>query len=443
MALSTEQIVKILQLQSLGTGRALKVCEIAKNKTIYNDSDLQELILGCIANKWVKGLPVYSKTDFVRAFQQGLDILEKSNKAKITVLSCFDVEFPSKLSNIDKKPIVLSFKGNYQDLNSRPGIAIIGTREPTEPGRKTGEYCGEYFGKRGFNVVSGLAKGCDSAAHIGCLRVNGMTTAIVAHGLDIIYPKENKGLATEILDKGGVLLSEYFIGKGPKPNQFVERDRLQAGLALATIVIQTGIKGGTMHAVNATIESKKFLAAIKYNKPVDYDKISGNEMLIKESGAFPLTSESIADFVKLLHVDSSIISIDRTKPNVSEELTISNAFNSEDASENDLTLTNVSESLEHNELKDIEFMEPVESEYIEPPEEKFMEHEDSIYHEPEEDVSSGLITDNLEENISKPKESKVQTLSWSKRKIAKPKKYVTKGIGGKRRVPKKNTGNKN
>jgi DNA processing protein len=115
------------------------------------------------------------------------------------------------------------------------------------------------------------------------------------------YPKQNIELAESIFDNGGVLLSEYLYGTGALTNYFVERDRLQSGLSKATIVIQTDEKGGTMHAVNATIKSNKKLAAIKFKgDELLYSKTKGNELLIREGKAFPLSSENLAEFLESL-----------------------------------------------------------------------------------------------------------------------------------------------
>jgi len=300
MGLKAEHIVKILQLRSLGRKTAFKICEVSKDEFIDNDRDLEEIILGYNANKQGYKLPDYSKNDFIDAFKKGNDLVEKSYGANIKILSFFDNDFPKQLKEIQDCPIILNFKGDYKQLNSLHGIAIIGTREPTPEGVLSGEHFGKYFGEEGFNIISGLALGCDSAAHRGCLKGKGYTTAILAHGLHTIYPKENKKLAEDILSNGGVLLSEYIIGTGALPNYFVERDRLQAGLSNATIVIQTGVKGGTMHAVNATLNSGKFLAVVKYKQDITSDKVKGNEMLIREKKAFPLTSENKKDFLNKL-----------------------------------------------------------------------------------------------------------------------------------------------
>jgi DNA processing protein len=300
MGLKTEHIVKILQLKGIKRKTAFKICDIAKNEVIDHDYDLQDFIINCIANRGIHRLPEYSKTELNIAFEQGNQIIEKSERAGIKILSTFDGDFPEYLKNIHDKPIILNFKGNYKNLNNHEGIAIIGTREPTIEGEVIGEFYGEYFGKKGYNVVSGLAKGCDTAAHLGCLKVGGMTTAIVAHGLHMVYPKDNEELAESIIDIGGVLLSEYFIGEGTLANYFVERDRLQAGLSKATILIQTDIKGSTMHTVNATLDSNKPLAAVQYKPDINSSEIRGNEMLIKTRKAFPLTSSSLNEFFKMI-----------------------------------------------------------------------------------------------------------------------------------------------
>lgn len=121
--------------------------------------------------------------------------------------------------------------------------------------------------------------------------------SFLANGLDweSIYPKENLELAKDIVEKGGLLLSEYPIGQSCGRYGLVARDRLQAGLSYATVVIQTGEKGGTMHAVNATIKSGKLLLAVEYKSDEDciHEKVQGNIKLIQEGKAYPLRSASI------------------------------------------------------------------------------------------------------------------------------------------------------
>ena len=205
-------------------------------------------------------------------------------------------------------PIIINFIGDISIINNMPSVAVIGTREPTESGSKAAIRFGEIFGEEHFNVVSGLAIGCDAGGHQGCLNKNGFTTAILAHGLDYIYPKENKKLAADILENGGILLSEYNVGQKPLANYFVERDRLQAGLSNGIIVVETDIKGGTMHTVKFASENKRRIAAYSHNKPelLSHPKTKGNQILIKEGKAIALgTSDEISSFMNLLIQDNN------------------------------------------------------------------------------------------------------------------------------------------
>ena len=243
-----------------------------------------------------------SDDDIFEANVAARRIIKRSKLNDIGLLSFFDPEFPETLKNCTDEsgkldpPLLLYYRGDLSVLKN-PGVAVIGTREPTPNGVRAGEYFASEFAKRGYNIVSGLAIGCDTTGHRGALLANGKTTAFLANGLDwdSIYPKENLELAKEIVEKGGLLLSEYAVGQSCGRYGLVTRDRLQAGLSYATIVVQTGIKGGTMHAVNATIASNKPLFAVSYNSQQDifHEKVQGNIMLIQEKGAHPLRSKDL------------------------------------------------------------------------------------------------------------------------------------------------------
>ena len=217
---------------------------------------------------------------------------------------CFPKELRACIDETGKldPPILLYYKGNRK-VFERPGIAVIGTREPTANGVRAGRYFSSEFAKNGYNVVSGLAIGCDAACHQGAMEAGGVTTAFLANGLDweSIYPKENLELAKNIVEKGGVLLSEFAVGQSCGRYGLVARDRLQAGLSYATVVIQTGEKGGTMHAVNATINSGKLLFAVEYKDSRDsiHEKVQGNIKLIQEGKAHPLRSTSIGETIQM------------------------------------------------------------------------------------------------------------------------------------------------
>lgn len=319
MALKTEQLLTLLKLPSIGNAKVFSMANYAIDLciNIEGDRDLLDFVNECISKKIIKGIKKENQKGFIiedimNAASISASIITRSEDEGIKVISYYDKLFPNQLKSIRSEngkldsPLILYYKGDLQQINQNLGIAIIGTREPTKEGIKAGEYLSDEFAKRGFNIVSGLAIGCDSSAHRGALKGNGITTAFLAHGLDTIYPKENKNLASQIIDNGGVLISEYPIGISPMASYFVARDRLQSGLADATLVIQTGLKGGTMHAVNATINNHKPLFAVKYKDEVllQHEKVEGNMMLINKGFARPLTASSIEEAVNLIKISS-------------------------------------------------------------------------------------------------------------------------------------------
>lgn len=296
--LTTKQLLTLMQLQKCGRKTALKIADCAEGLTIGNAYEMAEVLQDLRECGRVKRLPVYSASEVKYAERLAMDILEKSEKAGIGVIGYFDPLFPKALRELVAEkgttdpPAVLYYKGNLS-VTEKPAVSIVGTRNATAEGVCAGEIFGQKFAEKGFNVVSGLALGCDSAGHRGALKGNGVTTAFLAHGLDSVFPVENTELAESILDNGGLLLSEYPVGEQVMPNRFVERDRLQAGLSQATIVIQTGEQGGTMHAANATLAAGKPLFVVKYKSDqlMFSEKVRGNRCLA-DRGATYLTAEN-------------------------------------------------------------------------------------------------------------------------------------------------------
>lgn len=307
MALTTNQILTYLQLPKLGrvTAFALAKYSLTNNISLETTKDIINFFDEYKNQNNLKRLAEYDSKDYNTAIMKAKQIIDNSSDSGIEVISYYDDAFPVNLKGIvskgrDVSPLILYYKGDIEKTNNLPAIAIIGTRQPTPEGVRAGIHYGEIFAEKGYNIVSGLAIGCDASGHRGALNAKGYTTAILAHGLDTIYPKENKGLADEIVAMGGLLLSEYPIKTFPMSNFFVERDRLQAGLAQATIVVQTGIQGGTMHAVRATIENNKHLFVVQYKDEsiMNNVKVLGNLKLIEE-GAHPLRN-NIDDIINLI-----------------------------------------------------------------------------------------------------------------------------------------------
>jgi DNA processing protein len=157
-------------------------------------------------------------------------------------------DYPAGLLRLDDPPALLFVHGPNQP-EQRPRVAVIGTREPSAWGEQTARACAAEVVHAGGIVVSGLAWGIDTAAHRGSVDAHGCTWATLPSGLDLVFPPSNAALAARIVEEGGALISEYPPGTRPHPTFFVERDRLQAALSQAVVVIETGLTGGTMHTV--------------------------------------------------------------------------------------------------------------------------------------------------------------------------------------------------
>lgn len=296
-----ESILTILNVPKIGPKTVRFILDNVTGGTdISTLKEIQDLLNSLQSEN--KRIPSVTILELEKARGIADKIISDSMSAEIDVISYFDYEYPERYRLMEDAPYILYSKGNIEVLNKKNSVAIIGTREPTQYGVKAGERLAEIFSENDFSIVSGLAIGCDAAAHRGCLKVNGSTIAVMAGGLDKIYPKANTSLAEEILAKKGCLISEYSIGHSPRANNFVERDRLQSGLSQAVIVVETDVKGGTMHTVGFSKKQERYLACLANHpeKLQDHPKIQGNKKIISEGGVPLGTSEEIKMFMSFL-----------------------------------------------------------------------------------------------------------------------------------------------
>ena len=191
------------------------------------------------------------------------EILSNQNNG-IEIITILDDNFPQKLYNTNDPTLYLYYMGDISLLNEKI-ITVIGTRKASENGITNAKLAGTIFGKKGYVVASGLALGCDMFAHIGCLEVNGKTIAILPSNLIDICPTSNKGLAKEIVDKGGCIVSEYSVGKTINKFNYAKRDRIQSSLADAVLVIEAEEDSGTMIAVKKALNENIQVFMLDYN----------------------------------------------------------------------------------------------------------------------------------------------------------------------------------
>lgn len=304
-----EIIITLQQLKGCGPKSQMVIMEYIINNKMFVEStrSLYELCLSLAEKKILKRFPAFQPSDFIAANQVAIRIMDASADQSIGMLNYWDVDYPAVLKKtIDETgkecpPLLLYYKGDLSVLK-RKGIAVIGTREPTPEGVHAGEYFSGFFAKRGFNIVSGLALGCDTSGHKGALDMGGVTTAFLAHGLDTVYPPQNEELAEQIVANGGLLLSEYPVGATVNPYRLVERDRLQAGLSVATIVVQTGVAGGTNHAANTTLLAKKPLYVVEFKSDsiMEDSKVAGNRRLVEKGGKYINSKTDLSEIETML-----------------------------------------------------------------------------------------------------------------------------------------------
>ena len=215
------------------------------------------------------------------------DILDRQEGMGIVSLSCQDSDFPARLLAIgDDCPAVIHCKGNLDLLKADKAVAIIGARAADNEGNEKAYQLGKEYAEKGYVVVSGLALGCDAAAHRGCVDAHGGTIAIVASGLDITHPRENKPLQDAILENGGLLLSEQVIGVKANPTRLVARNRLQAALSEAVILAQCPAQSGSLHTMRFARQYRKRSLAATYPRRNQLNE--GNYLLLDNNQAQPV-----------------------------------------------------------------------------------------------------------------------------------------------------------
>jgi len=180
---------------------------------------------------------------------------KKTNKLEIKIITYFDEDFPNTLRKINQPPLVIYYQGNL-GLNNDLCIAVVGTRCATTYGINSTEKIVSELTKKGFIIVSGLARGIDTAAHKTCLKNNGKTIAVLGCGIDIDYPKENYSLREHII-KNGALLTEYPLGEKPYKANFPLRNRLISGLSFGVLIIEASHKSGSLITIRYALEQGK------------------------------------------------------------------------------------------------------------------------------------------------------------------------------------------
>ena len=214
----------------------------------------------------------------------------KANEAGAKIITPADPEFPTRLLEIYDPPLCLYVRGDATIL-AQPGIAVVGTRHPTPYGVGMSERLSCDLSARGLIIISGLARGVDTAAHRGVVNAKGKTIAVFGTGVDVMYPRENGKLAEQILSLGGALISEFPIGTFAAPQNFPIRNRIISGLSVGVLVLEAGEYSGTRITARCALEQCREVYAVPGNVT---NKLSwGPNTLIKQGAKLVATWEDV------------------------------------------------------------------------------------------------------------------------------------------------------
>jgi DNA processing protein len=260
---------------------------------------------GSIEAAWRAGLPdmiaagLDAKicTALIQA-QRTLDLdaeLERAGRAGIQLLTREDEGYPAVLAQIPASPPLIYVKGRLEEVDAW-SVAVVGTRSPTTYGRDAARRVVGDLAGAGVTVVSGLAIGIDTIAHAAALESGGRTLAVLASGLDQIYPERNRGLADQIITRGAII-SEFPIGTRPIPQLFPVRNRLISGLSLGTLVVEAGSGSGALITVRYALEQGRDVFAIP--GPIFSPKSIGPNQLIRDGAGLVTQAQDILEALNL------------------------------------------------------------------------------------------------------------------------------------------------
>lgn len=213
---------------------------------------------------------------------------------EVQTLTPEDPLYPSSFLDIRDRPYLLFAAGDL-DLLKVPAVAVVGTRSPSRYGQSAARELSRDLALSGFAIVSGMARGIDTAAHAGALDAGGPPIGVLGHGIEQIYPPESRRLFAAVRERG-LLLTEYSPGETPKAGNFPRRNRLITALARAVLVVEMSLRSGAQHTVNYALEQGKEVMAVP--GPIGSSSSEGTNQLIKD-GARMVTSA--ADVVEELY----------------------------------------------------------------------------------------------------------------------------------------------
>ena len=226
--------------------------------------------------------------DSKQSLEQALDWGQQTNQAWLML---GETEYPKQLAEISDPPILLGVRGNTGLLND-PQVAIVGSRHASKQGTETAKDFAHHLSQKGLGITSGLALGIDTAAHQGALLGIGKTVAVVATGLDRIYPASNQKLGHQIVEEG-VMISEFPLGTKPLNFNFPKRNRIISGLSVGTLVVEAALKSGSLITARTALEQGREVFAVPGS--IHNPQAKGCHQLIKQGAKLVESGQDVLE----------------------------------------------------------------------------------------------------------------------------------------------------
>lgn len=255
--------VMCMQMAGMSTERILRTDIDAFDRILFENDELEEYL------------------------DKANEILDAQERLGIVTITCHDADFPKRLREIGSDcPAMIHCLGKLSLLHSPKAVAVIGARACDREGYDAAHEIALRYAQEGHVIVSGLALGCDTAAHRAAIETTGATIAVVATGLNLVHPRESEALQAEILAHGGLILSEQPFGVKANPTRLVARNRLQAALSTDVILAQCPAQSGSLHTMRYARKYHRQSHAILFSKVTPANQ--GNFDLINQHLASPI-----------------------------------------------------------------------------------------------------------------------------------------------------------
>lgn len=285
--------------------------------------DLQELFKESQQALRHRGIPE-ELSNSIRTFDfkkidSDLAFLNKDNQ---NILAFDDPRYPAILREIPGAPPILYAKGDLSAFSTK-GMAIVGTRHPTQAGRDTAYHFAHELSQQDLTIVSGLAIGIDTAAHEGCLDAKGRTIGVLATGIDVIYPQRNKKLSENICSNG-LIISEFPLQSPPMSGHFPRRNRIISGLSMATLVIEAALKSGSLITARYAMEQNRDVLAIP--GAIHNLQVQGCHYLVQQGAMLVTSVQDVIDTIGLTFQNPIVSSFERDKASPKHPLLVHIGF---------------------------------------------------------------------------------------------------------------------